>query len=143
MHCRSRKILDAAPGACGTPRQSVSKLALKSTPRGYATRQGGVRITNASMASAKTKSKITCICSVCDKQFNNITDHMLHYMKEHDEGYKEHEDRRQRGVTCAACLQEIKSADLVCACGYIHWSKTKTKERLIHGNGRIRQRADE
>jgi hypothetical protein len=32
------------------------------------------------------KTKETCICSVCDKQFKNITDHMLHYMKEHDCG---------------------------------------------------------
>jgi hypothetical protein len=42
------------------------------------------------------KTKETCICSVCDKQFKNITDHMLHYMKEHDEGYKEQKDRRRR-----------------------------------------------
>jgi hypothetical protein len=46
---------------------------------------------------------------------------MLHYMKAHDEGFKEQKDRRKRSVTCA-CLKKIKSADLVCECGRKHWS---------------------
>lgn len=66
------------------------------------------------------KSKTTCVCVVCDKQFKNITDHMLHYMKEHDDGYKEHKDRRKRSVTCV-CLKEIKTSDLICECGREHW----------------------
>jgi hypothetical protein len=68
------------------------------------------------------KSKATCVCMVCDEQFSNITDHMLHYMKAHDEGFKEQKDRRKRSVTCGKCLGEIKTADLICACGHKHWS---------------------
>ena len=67
------------------------------------------------------KSKATCVCMVCDEQFSNITDHMLHYMKAHDEGFKEQKERRKRSVTCA-CLKKIKSADLICECGRKHWS---------------------
>ena len=70
------------------------------------------------------KTKETCVCSVCEKQFKNITDHMLHYMKEHDEGYKEQKDRRRRSVTCV-CLKQIKSEDLICECGRQHWSVGK------------------
>lgn len=67
------------------------------------------------------KKKQTCICQVCEQQFSNITDHMLHYMKEHDDGYKERSERRKRSVTCV-CLKEIKSPDLICECGQKHWS---------------------
>jgi hypothetical protein len=68
------------------------------------------------------KSKPTCICIVCQKQFKNITDHMLHYMKEHDDGYKEHKDRRKRTVSCGACLKPMPASVLVCECGHKHWS---------------------
>lgn len=68
------------------------------------------------------KSKATCVCMVCGEQFSNITDHMLHYMKAHDEGFKEQKDRRKRSVTCGKCLGQIKTADLICVCGHKHWS---------------------
>ena len=74
------------------------------------------------------KSKATCVCMVCDEQFSNITDHMLHYMKAHDDGYKEQKDRRRRSVTCV-CLREIKTPDLICECGRKHWSLIEEESR--------------
>lgn len=68
------------------------------------------------------KTKLTCQCQVCGEQFKNITDHMLHYMRTHDEGYKEHKQRRQQTVTCGACYREMKPPVLVCECGHKHWS---------------------
>lgn len=74
------------------------------------------------------KNRPTCVCMVCDEQFTNITDHMLHYMREHDEGYKEPQDRRRRTVTCGACLQPMRAENLVCKCGQVHWSLTETQK---------------
>jgi hypothetical protein len=68
------------------------------------------------------KTKVTCQCSVCGEQFKNITDHMLHYMRTHDEGYKEHKQRRQQTVTCGACLKPMPASVLICECGHKHWS---------------------
>ena len=69
------------------------------------------------------KTKSTCQCQVCGEQFTNITDHMLHYMRAHDDGYKEHGDRRKQTVTCGACLKPMEASVLVCECGHEHWSK--------------------
>jgi hypothetical protein len=74
------------------------------------------------------KTKETCQCQVCGEQFTNITDHMLHYIRAHDDGYKEHEDRRKQTVTCGACLKPMKASVLVCECGHEHWSLTKEKQ---------------
>ena len=74
------------------------------------------------------KTKETCQCQVCGEQFTNITDHMLHYIRAHDDGYKEHEDRRKQTVTCGACLKPMKASVLVCECGHRHWSLTKEKQ---------------
>ena len=71
------------------------------------------------------KTKSTCQCQVCGEQFKNITDHMLHYMREHDDGYKEHKDRRKRTVSCGACLKPMPASVLVCECGHEHWSINK------------------
>jgi hypothetical protein len=71
------------------------------------------------------KSKATCVCMVCDEQFSNITDHMLHYMKAHDDGYKEHKQRRHQTVTCGYCYKQMKPPVLVCECGHEHWSVNK------------------
>ena len=72
------------------------------------------------------KLKSTCVCAVCDEQFKNITDHMLHYMKEHDDGYKEHSQRRHRGIACRGCAKQLPARIFYCeSCG---WELTTTKE---------------
>ena len=72
------------------------------------------------------KTKATCQCAVCDQQFKNITDHMLHYMRTHDEGYKEHGQRRRRGIACRGCAKQLAAGVLECAaCG---WKETNIKE---------------
>ncbi len=72
------------------------------------------------------KTKVTCQCAVCGEQFNNITDHMLHYMRTHDEGYKEHSQRRRRGIACRGCAKQLATGVLECAaCG---WKETTTEE---------------
>lgn len=65
-----------------------------------------------------TKVKQTCICIVCREQFTNITDHMLHYMRAHDDGYKEHKDRRRQSIHCRACSAEILPPAKECVCGW-------------------------
>lgn len=68
----------------------------------------------------------TCECQVCGARFKNITDHMLHYMREHDDGYKEPHERRKRLLYCGFCSEyTIPSDTLVCPCGNEHWSKTR------------------
>ena len=72
------------------------------------------------------KTKSTFQCQVCDEQFSNITDHMLHYMKAHDDGYKEHADRRRRAIACRGCAKELPANIFHCeSCG---WKLTTTKE---------------
>lgn len=65
------------------------------------------------------KTKATCKCAVCGEQFSNITDHMLHYMRTHDEGFKEHAQRRRRGISCRGCAKQLAANVLECAaCGW-------------------------
>ena len=72
------------------------------------------------------KTKATCQCQVCGEQFTNITDHMLHYMRAHDDGYKEHADRRRRAIACRGCAKELPANIFHCeSCG---WKLTTTKE---------------
>jgi len=68
------------------------------------------------------KTKPTCQCQVCGEQFKNITDHMLHYMKAHDDGYKEQADRRRRGIHCRGCALPLPVNIFHCdSCG---WKQT-------------------
>jgi hypothetical protein len=46
-------------------------------------------------------------------------------MKEHDDGYKEHKQRRHQTVTCGYCYKQMKPPVLVCECGHEHWSVNK------------------
>ena len=72
------------------------------------------------------KTKSTCQCQVCGEQFKNITDHMLHYMRAHDDGYKEHADRRRRAIACRGCAKELPANIFHCeSCGL---KLTTTKE---------------
>jgi hypothetical protein len=65
------------------------------------------------------KTKATCICMVCNEQFKNITDHMIHYVRTHDEGYKEPADRRRRGIACRGCAKPLAVGIFECAdCGW-------------------------
>jgi len=65
------------------------------------------------------KTKATCQCAVCGEQFNNITEHMLHYMRTHDEGYKEHSERRRRGIACRGCARPLPANIFHCeSCGW-------------------------
>jgi len=74
------------------------------------------------------KKKESCCCQVCDEQFLNITDQMLHYMREHDDGYKERHERRKRNLYCGACREfTISHETLICSCGQAHWT-LKRKE---------------
>ena len=71
------------------------------------------------------KTKSTYQCQVCNEQFSNITDHMLHYMKAHDDGYKEHADRRRRAIACRGCAKELPANIFHCeSCG---WELTTTE----------------
>ncbi len=64
------------------------------------------------------KTKISCRCQVCGEQFKNNTDHMLHYMRTHDDGYKERHQRRKR-VHCRQCLVELLTDVFECdTCGW-------------------------
>jgi hypothetical protein len=75
------------------------------------------------------KTKVTCQCAVCGEQFSNITDHMLHYMRTHDEGFKEHGQRRRRGIACRGCAKQLAANVFECvACG---WKETKIKEEQL------------
>ena len=72
------------------------------------------------------KTKATCVCMVCDQQFKNITDHMIHYVKSHDEGYKEHSQRRRRGISCRGCAKQLPANIFQCeSCG---WKETNIEE---------------
>ena len=72
------------------------------------------------------KTKTTCVCMVCDQQFKNITDHMIHYVKAHDEGYKEHSQRRRRGISCRGCAKQLPANIFHCeSCG---WKETNIEE---------------
>lgn len=48
-------------------------------------------------------SKAKHECAVCGETFAKIFDHMSHYMKNHDEGYKPRGERRFRKVSCWGC----------------------------------------
>ena len=72
------------------------------------------------------KTKLTCQCQVCGEQFSNITDHMIHYGLTHDDGYKEHAQRRRRGIACRGCAKQLPASIFRCeSCG---WELTTTQE---------------
>jgi hypothetical protein len=53
---------------------------------------------------------------------------MLHYMKAHDDGYKEHADRRRRAIHCRGCAVELPVNVFECNdCGWGLSNRVGTK----------------
>ena len=70
-----------------------------------------------------TKDKTKYECAYCHERFIKMTDHMNHVIENHDQGYREREDRLQRPVSCWSCgtVDVYPSGEdnwFYCSCGW-------------------------
>lgn len=74
-------------------------------------------------------------CAVCGQLFDNITDHMDHYVREHDRGFRPPEQRTLRPVSCWRCVTPIPTAQhgrIVCHnCGFVYPVKDQVTRTFI------------
>jgi len=62
------------------------------------------------------------ICAHCAAEFDSITEHMTHVIKEHDTGFVPRTSTRRllRPSHCWSCAAEIPQTETHCVCGALH-----------------------
>lgn len=72
----------------------------------------------------KSRTKHTHACAYCGLRFAKISDHMSHVLDVHHAGFRRHEDRLKRPVSCWSCgtkdmMPRESDSRYACECGFV------------------------